>query len=113
MGGKVLCFREAVSEHAHNVDNHLALAHFHLERDELEGAMEHLERAPRKWESHGLRMLTRAVVVHRRGETERAAVDYESVCREYPELIDHEDLEYEHLWRVHAVAALRELQERD
>ncbi|MGB0384893.1 MAG: HEAT repeat domain-containing protein [Ardenticatenaceae bacterium] len=108
MEAALTSFRQAV-EQKEDIDNLLALAHFHLEEGELQRASEHIKRVLEKarHEERAICLLSQAVVQWLMGEAEEGLATLRRAMQRNRHLARIKDLQYDRFWREKAITALQ------
>ena len=103
----LLCLRKAVEQETAS-NNLLALAHFHLEHNDLEMAQAVADQALEKAEKWGkaLCQLSQAVILWLMDKQELALAALQVAQKQDRTITHRRDLEYDHFWRAQALAAL-------
>ncbi len=100
-------FRRAAAED--DVDGLLSLALFNLGQNHFRSAVRHVDRAVEKDGRRAISLLTRAVVLFRRGRIDQALEGIEQARLLEPDVTDPQDLAFDHLWHDSALDALADL----
>jgi HEAT repeat protein len=98
-------FQEALRQQEDRT-NLLALAHFHLEQDELQLAGDYADRALENQPRNALCLLSQAVLLWETDQTEGTLARLAQARQRDPDVIRVQDLAYEHFWGPKALAAV-------